>query len=111
MDLITAERFVGIVAHRDCPAESGTRCTNLGVTVALLILSPRSEVPCERVLIHRYCEATDHQLAAIGKPLKVGGQVLALHPHMPGIQSSVRQIRERFAVTDPAPALSLVHVE
>ncbi len=55
-----------------------------------------------------------HSYAALGhyaEALKAYREVLALHPHMPGIRSSIRQVRERLGQTVSAEALTLVDAE
>lgn len=55
-----------------------------------------------------------HSYAAMGRfaeALKTYRKVHALHPHLAGIRTSIRQIRERFTQSAPAGALTLVDAE
>lgn len=55
-----------------------------------------------------------HCLAALGRyPEALEGyrQVLSLHPRMPGISSSIRQIREHQMRSEPARTLTLVNAD
>ncbi len=55
-----------------------------------------------------------HCLAALGRyqeALQAYRQVLSIHPRMPGISSSIRQIREHQMRAEPAKTLTLVNAD